>query len=91
MLLPFLFIPHSRDPEALIVRVPRPAPGPRIEGLWAGKIGSHAAHHRFGDLGALPHLQLNLWRVGVKGSGLSFRLPLVTPIRVLRVASTMLS
>ncbi len=46
--------------------------------MWAGKIAAHAAHHRFGDHGMLPHLQLNIWRVGVKGSGVSFRVPVLS-------------
>jgi hypothetical protein len=36
-------------------------------------------------LGRLPHLQLNLWRVGVKGSGVAFRLPVVSPFGAMRV------
>jgi hypothetical protein len=41
------------------------------------KIGIHGAHHTFGQLGRLPHLQLNWWRVGVKGSGRAFRIPFI--------------
>jgi hypothetical protein len=70
--------PHSRDPDAIVFRTARLAFDAGDVGAWAGKIGSHAAHHRFGSLGRLPHVQLNLWRVGVKGSGRSIRVPLVS-------------
>lgn len=70
---------HSRDPEAIVLRVPWSSVDACAAGLWAGKIGAHAAHHRFGSLGRQPHVQLNVWRVGVKGSGVSFRLPLPVP------------
>ena len=39
------------------------------------KIAIHGAHHTFGRLGRLRHFQLNWWRIGVKGSGGSFRIP----------------
>ena len=42
----------------------------------AGRIAHHSAHHTFGSLGRLPHLQLNTWRPGVSGSGGAFRIPL---------------
>jgi hypothetical protein len=74
-LLPVLLAPHASDPTAAILRLPlRGSDG--YAGAWAGKIGSHAAHHRFGEFGRLPHLQLNLWRIGVKGSGIAVRMPL---------------
>jgi hypothetical protein len=60
-------------------------------GAWAGKLGAHEAHHRFGTLGRLPHVQLNLWRVGVKGSGIAFRLPVVSPSGAMRMMLQMLS
>ena len=41
-----------------------------------GKFAIHGAHHTFGSLGKLAHLQLNLWRRGVKGSSWVKRLPL---------------
>ena len=43
-----------------------------------GRVGLHGAHHTFRQvgLGRLPHIQLNVWRVGVKGSGISIRIPL---------------
>jgi hypothetical protein len=55
-------------------------------GFWAGKIAAHPPHHTFGVWGRLPHLQLNLWRVGVKGSGSAMRLPVPLPRLLVRVA-----
>lgn len=75
-LLPALVVRHTSDPNAAVLRL-WTARAEGLTGAWAGKIGSHEAHHRFGRLGRLPHLQLNLWRIGVKGSGISLRLPLV--------------
>ena len=41
------------------------------------RIGLHGAHHHFPRFGRrLPHIQLNAWRQGVKGSGKSYRLPI---------------
>jgi len=40
------------------------------------RVALHEAHHAFGRLGRLRHFQLNIWRIGVKGSGRAFRLPL---------------
>lgn len=41
------------------------------------KIAHHAAHHYFPRLGKyLPHIQATMWRVGVKGSDRSWRIPL---------------
>lgn len=40
------------------------------------RVALHGAHHSFGSLGRLSHIQLNLWRIGVKGSGRAFRIPL---------------
>jgi RHS repeat-associated protein len=40
------------------------------------RIAIHDAHHVFGALGPLPHVQLNWWKSGVKGSGGAFRIPL---------------
>jgi RHS repeat-associated protein len=40
------------------------------------RIALHGAHHQFGPLGRLCHLQLNTWWAGVKGSGWAFRIPL---------------
>ena len=37
----------------------------------------------------MPHLQVNLWRVGVKGSGSAMRLPVPLP-RLLARAATLL-
>jgi RHS repeat-associated protein len=46
---------------------------------WGGKLAVHTAHHQFGSLGRLSHLQANVWKMGVKGSGKVFRIPL--PLR----------
>jgi uncharacterized protein RhaS with RHS repeats len=44
---------------------------------WTSRIALHPAHHSFGRLGKLTHIQVNIWRKGVKGSGLrAFRVPL---------------
>ncbi len=42
------------------------------------KIAIHEAHHVFPRLGGrrLAHIQLNIWRAGVKGSGRAFRIAL---------------
>ncbi len=42
----------------------------------SGRIAHHSAHHAFGSLGRLPHLQMNYWRPGVSGSCGAFRIPL---------------
>ncbi|MBS3934904.1 MAG: hypothetical protein KGZ43_01920 [Sulfuritalea sp.] len=42
----------------------------------AVRIAHHSAHHTFGSLGRLPHIQFNAWRPGVSGSGGAFRIPL---------------
>lgn len=49
--------------------------GDELRGRRAVKVAAHDPHHRFGAWGRLPHLQLNTWRVGVKGSGLAVRVP----------------
>ncbi|MDZ4168246.1 MAG: hypothetical protein U1E26_01135 [Coriobacteriia bacterium] len=54
-------------------------------GVLAGKLGAHCAHHRFGRLGHLRHIQLNIWRIGVKGSGRNVRVPLVRLSSVTRL------
>ncbi len=46
---------------------------------YGGKLAVHTAHHYFPRFGRqLPHLQLNVWKVGVKGQGNTtwFRIPL---------------
>lgn len=90
-LLPALLVSHARDPEALVLRSPWLVADCVQTGAWAGKIGSHEAHHRFGSLGRQRHLQVNVWRVGVKGSGVSYRLPLVAPLRALSLVTQMLA
>jgi hypothetical protein len=67
----------------------RRLPTGAARGLWAGKLAAHPAHHSFGSWGRLSHLQLNLWRVGVKGSGSAMRLPLPGASAVLRLLSAM--
>lgn len=49
----------------------------RVAGVQT-KIAIHGAHHAFPRLGGrrLAHIQLNVWRTGVKGSGRAFHLPL---------------
>ena len=49
--------------------------GGAVASGWGGKAAMHGAHHTFGDLGKLPHAQLNLWQKGVRGSGKVFRVP----------------
>lgn len=45
---------------------------------WQTRIAIHGPHHSFNFLGGakLSHLQLNYWKIGIKGSGGAFRLPL---------------
>jgi RHS repeat-associated protein len=53
-----------------------PAAGLRLAG-YSHRLALHGAHHNFGRLGRLAHLQMNVWRPGVSGSGRTlFRLPL---------------
>ena len=40
------------------------------------RVAIHEAHHSFGRLGLLRHIQINIWRIGVKGSGRALRIPL---------------
>ena len=40
------------------------------------RVAIHGAHHSFGRFGQLSHIQLNVWRIGVKASGRAFRIPL---------------
>lgn len=40
------------------------------------KLAIHPAHHRFGRLGKLAHIQLNSWLKGVSGSTYAKRIPL---------------
>jgi RHS repeat-associated protein len=55
------------------------ATGGEMVGLGV-KFGVHSAHHTFQVLGRAAHLQLNVWRVGVKGSQWALRLPI--PMKV---------
>ena len=48
----------------------------QIGRVFAGRIMHHSAHHTFSSLGRLPHLQMNYWRPGVRGSGGALRIPL---------------
>lgn len=83
-----LLLPHARDDEAIVLRPFWRRWNSDIQGALAGKIGSHGPHHRFGDLGRLPHLQVNVWRIGVKGSGRYLRLPLLEPGSARRLVHT---
>ena len=40
------------------------------------KVALHSAHHYFRNLGKLKHIQVNIWKRGVKGSGKVLRIPL---------------
>jgi RHS repeat-associated protein len=40
------------------------------------RVALHGPHHSFGALGRLRHFQLNWWKIGVKRSGGTFRIPL---------------
>jgi len=79
---PRLWTRHPSDPTARIFRpCLRRLSAEAARGFWAGKIAAHPAHHCFGSWGQLPHVQLNLWRVGVKGSGSAMRVPVpVLPV-----------
>jgi len=86
---PRLWTRHPSDPTARILRpCLRRLSVEAARGFWAGKIAAHPAHHRFGSWGRLPHVQLNLWRVGVKGSGSAMRVPV--PLATLLVRAAML-
>lgn len=41
----------------------------------ATRVAVHGAHHTFGKFGKLPHVQVNWWKPGVKGSGGAARIP----------------
>lgn len=43
---------------------------------WTSRIAIHGPHHEFGSLGRLSHLQTTIWRIGVKGSDITVRIPL---------------
>lgn len=43
---------------------------------YSHKLAVHGAHHSFGSLDRLAHVQLNIWKAGSKGSGRAFRVPL---------------
>jgi hypothetical protein len=44
---------------------------------WGGRLSIDWAHHTFGRFGKLSHLQLDLWKVGVKASNKTlFHIPL---------------
>lgn len=84
---PRLWSRHPSDPAARILRPCLRRLNPEAaRGFWAGKIARHPAHHRFGVWGRLPHVQLNLWRVGVKGSGSAMRVPVPSLPALLRSA-----
>ena len=88
---PRLWTRHPSDPPARIFRPSlRRLSTEAARGFWAGKIAAHPAHHSFGAWGRLPHVQLNLWRIGVKGSGSAMRVP-VPVLPVLLRAVTLLA
>lgn len=90
VLSPRLWTRHPSDPAARILRPSlRRLTAEAARGLWAGKLAAHPAHHRFGAWGRLPHVQLNLWRVGVKGSGSAMRVPMPVPRVVLRAMTVL--
>jgi L-alanine-DL-glutamate epimerase-like enolase superfamily enzyme len=43
---------------------------------WGGRIALDAAHHTFPRFGKLSHLQLDLYKAGVKGSNINIHIPL---------------
>ena len=55
-----------------------PGPGGKAKaGKLAWKLAIHGSHHKFGRLGKLAHVQLNVWRNGVKNSAKKpIRIPL---------------
>lgn len=40
------------------------------------RVAVHGAHHAFPLVGRAAHIQLNVWRIGVSGSGRALRIPL---------------
>jgi hypothetical protein len=46
---------------------------------WQTRVAIREAHHTFGRLGRLVHIQVNWWRIGVKGSGNAIRI--ILPFR----------
>ena len=40
------------------------------------RVAVHDAHHTFGALGRLSHIQINIWRQGIRASGRALRIPL---------------
>jgi len=40
------------------------------------RIAIHPAHHTFPFIGRAAHIQVNVWRIGVKASGHAVRIPL---------------
>lgn len=59
------------------------AAGTALGGLTAARaagvtsrVAIHGAHHVFPLVGRAAHVQVNVWRIGVKGSGVAFRIPL---------------
>jgi hypothetical protein len=85
---PRLWTRHPSDPAALIFKPTlRRLSAEAAVGFWAGKLAAQPAHHCFGAWGRLPHLQVNIWRIGVKGSGSAMRLPMPMPRAVVRLAT----
>ncbi len=42
---------------------------------YSTKIAVHGAHHTFPTLGKWPHIQLTVWKEGIKRSHINFRIP----------------
>ncbi len=40
------------------------------------RVAIHGAHHTFPVVGRAAHIQVNVWQIGVKGSGSALRVPL---------------
>jgi hypothetical protein len=49
--------------------------GPTV-GTLMFKVAIHAAHHAFPIIGRARHIQIMLWRAGVKGSHWILRIPI---------------
>ena len=47
----------------------------RVAG-YTSRIAIHGAHHTFGNLGRLSHIQVTVWKIASKGSGSNYRFPL---------------
>lgn len=82
-----MLLPHASDRGAVVLLPFWHRVDADVRGALAGKIGAHGPHHRFGRLGRRAHLQVNIWRLGVKGSGRHLRVPLVQPLDARRLVT----